>query len=72
MPYQVAHASNSRIPSHLLVAPYRLQEQVQEKRRQERRRNRPGPSVPQHDASAGGRRHRGAAVKSAPAGWRPD
>jgi hypothetical protein len=42
MLYQVAYASNSRIPSYLHVAPYRLQEQVQEKRRQDRQRNRAG------------------------------
>jgi len=45
MPYQVAYAPNSRITSYLPVKPYRLQEQVQEKRRQERRRNRLGPSA---------------------------
>jgi len=46
MPYQVVYASNHRILSYLLVALYRLQEQVQEKRPQ-KRRNRPGlsPSV---------------------------
>jgi hypothetical protein len=45
MPYQVAHAANTRIVSYLTAGPGKLQEQVQEKRRLRRRRIRPGRSA---------------------------